>query len=179
MAALLQLSTLIDKLNARAGQLCDYLILIVCFISAGNAAMRYVFKWSTNGLLEIQWYLFAAIVLLGASYTLKRNEHVRVDVIYGMLSERKRMWIDAVGMVIFLLPVTIFMVFLSWPFFWRAFVGGDISMNAGGLLLWPVKLLIPLGFALLSLQAISELIKRSAALMGVIEQETKYEKPLQ
>ena len=179
MAALLRLSSLIDKLNEYVGRFCDYLILIVCFICAGNAMMRYVFKWSTNGFLEIQWYLFAAIVLLGASYTLKRNEHVRVDVIYGIISERRRLWIDAIGMVLFLLPVTAFMVFLSWPFFWTSFKSGEISMNAGGLLLWPVKAIVPLGFVLLSLQAISELIKRSAALMGLIELETRYEKPLQ
>ncbi len=179
MSTLLQISDAIDTLNERIGKFCDYLILIVCIVSAGNAAMRYLFRWSTNGLLEIQWYLFAAIVLLGASYTLKRNEHVRVDVIYGILSARQRLWVDAIGMVIFLLPVTVFMVFLSWPFFWRAFQSGEVSMNAGGLLLWPVKLIIPLGFFLLTLQAISELIKRCAALRGVIELETRYERPLQ
>ena len=179
MPALLRNRGLIDKLNEGIGKFCDYLILIVCLISAGNAIMRYAFNYSTNGFLEIQWYLFAAIVLLGASYTLKRNEHVRVDVLYGVISERKRLWIDAVGMVIFLLPVTIFMIFLSVPFFWRAFQSHEISMNAGGLLLWPVKAILPLGFFLLTLQAISELIKRSAALMGLIELETKYEKPLQ
>lgn len=179
MAGLLRLSGLIDRMNERIGHFCDYLILIVCLISAGNAIMRYAFNYSTNGFLEIQWYLFAAIVLLGASYTLKRNEHVRVDVVYGIVSERTRLWIDAVGMVIFLLPVTIFMIFLSWPFFLRSFQGGEVSMNAGGLILWPVKLITPLAFLLLTLQAISELIKRSAALMGIIELETKYEKPLQ
>ncbi len=179
MSTLLRISGMIDKLNEGIGKFCDYLILLVCVISAGNAIMRYAFNYSTNGFLEIQWYLFATIVLLGASYTLKRNEHVRVDVVYGIISERKRLWIDAVGMVIFLLPVTIFMIFLSVPFFWRAFQSNEISMNAGGLLLWPVKAILPLGFFLLTLQAISELIKRSAALMGLIELETKYEKPLQ
>ncbi len=179
MAALLRLSGLIDKMNERIGHLCDYLILIVCLISAGNAIMRYVFSFSTNAFLEIQWYLFGAVVLFGASYTLKRNEHVRVDVVYSIVSERKRLWIDALGMLFFLLPVTIFMIFLSVPIFLTSFRSGEVSMNAGGLTLWPAKILIPIGFFLLTLQAISEFIKRSAALMGVIELETKYEKPLQ
>ena len=179
MSGLLSLSRGIDWINERIGWICDYLILLVCLVSAGNALMRYLFNYSTNGFLEIQWYMFAAIVLLGASYTLKRNEHVRVDVIYGVVSERTRMWIDAIGMVVFLLPVTIYMIYLSFPFFQRSFSGSEMSMNAGGLLLWPVKLITPVAFALLSLQAISELIKRIAALGGYIEIETKYEKPLQ
>lgn len=179
MSGLLSLSRGIDWINERIGWICDYLILLVCLVSAGNALMRYLFNYSTNGFLEIQWYMFAAIVLLGASYTLKRNEHVRVDVIYGVVSERTRMWIDAIGMVVFLLPVTIYMIYLSFPFFQRSFLGSEMSMNAGGLLLWPVKLITPVAFALLSLQAISELIKRIAALGGFIELETKYEKPLQ
>ena len=179
MSALLHLSEVIDWISERVGWICDYLILIVCFISAGNATMRYAFNYSTNGFLEIQWYMFGAIVLLGASYTLKRNEHVRVDVVYSMISDRARLIIDAVGMVLFLLPVTIFMIFLSFPFFLRSFQSGEVSMNAGGLILWPAKILIPVGFILLTLQAISELIKRIAALRGTIELETKYEKPLQ
>lgn len=179
MTGLLSLSRWIDGLNERLGWICDYLVLLVCLVSAGNALMRYLFNYSTNGFLEIQWYMFAAIVLFGASYTLKRNEHVRVDVLYGSISERARLWIDAIGMVVFLLPVTIFMIFLSFPFFLRSFLGSEMSMNAGGLLLWPVKLMTPVAFALLTLQAISELIKRIAALRGLIELETKYEKPLQ
>ena len=179
MNSLLQLSRFIDWLNQKVGTICDYLILIVCFICAGNAIMRYAFNYSTNAFLEIQWYLFAAVVLLGASYTLKRNEHVRVDVLYSTVSERTRLWIDAIGMVAFLLPFTLVMLFLGAPFFWRAFLNGEVSMNAGGLILWPAKILIPLGFLLLSLQAVSELIKRIAALSGMIELETKYEKPLQ
>ena len=176
---LLRFSRWIDALNERIGWICDYLILIVCFVSAGNAVMRYVFSYSSNAYLEIQWYMFGAIVLLGASYTLKRNEHVRVDVVYSNLSERRRLIIDAIGFLCFMLPVTIFLIYLSVPVFLRSFGSREVSMNAGGLTLWPVKLLVPLGFTLLSLQGVSELIKRCAALAGVIELETKYEKPLQ
>jgi TRAP-type mannitol/chloroaromatic compound transport system permease small subunit len=123
--------------------------------------------------------MFGAVVLLGAPYTLKRNEHVRVDVIYSNLSARRRLIVDAVGFLCFMLPVTIFIIYLSVPVFLRSFASGEMSMNAGGLILWPAKLLVPLGFSLLTLQGISELIKRVAALEGVIELETKYEKPLQ
>ena len=179
MQFLLRLSRGIDALNQRVGYLCDYLILIVCFISAGNALMRYIFSYSSNGFLEIQWYLFGAVVLLGASYTLKRNEHVRVDVLYANLSERGRMMIDAVGLLCFMLPVMIFLIYLSLPVFLQSYASGERSANTGGLVLWPAKLLLPLGFFLLSLQGFSEFIKRCAALMGLIELETKYEKPLQ
>lgn len=179
MEVLLPVSRAIDALNEKVGQFCDYLILIVCFISGGNAIMRYLFSYSSNAFLEIQWYLFGAIVLLGASYTLKRNEHVRVDVLYANLSERGRLMIDAIGFLFFMLPVMVFLIYLSLPVFLRSFANGELSQNAGGLILWPAKLLLPLGFFLLTLQGISELIKRFAALEGVIELETKYEKPLQ
>jgi len=179
MDGLLRFSRWVDALNERIGWICDYLILIVCFVSAGNALMRYVFSYSSNSFLEIQWYMFGAVVLLGASYTLKRNEHVRVDVIYSNLSERRRLIVDAIGFLCFMLPVTIFIVYLSVPVFLRSFESKEVSMNAGGLILWPAKLLVPLGFSLLTLQGISELIKRVAALEGFITLETKYEKPLQ
>jgi TRAP-type mannitol/chloroaromatic compound transport system permease small subunit len=179
MDVLLRFSRLIDRISGRAGVLCEYLILIVCFISAGNAFMRYAISYSSNAYLEIQWYLFGVIVLLGGSYALLRNEHVRVDVVYSALSDRGRIFIDIIGIILFLIPMAFTMTFLSWPFFVRSFLSGEVSMNAGGLILWPIKFVLPLGFFLLLLQALSELIKRFAALQGLVKLETKYEKPLQ
>jgi TRAP-type mannitol/chloroaromatic compound transport system permease small subunit len=179
MDFLLRFSRTIDRISGGVGVLCEYLVLIVCFISAGNAFMRYAINYSSNAYLEIQWYLFGVIVLLGGSYALLRNEHVRVDVVYSALSDRGRIYIDIIGIILFLIPVASVMTFLSWPFFLRSFLSGEGSMNAGGLILWPVKFALPLGFFLLLLQAFSELIKRFAALRGLIALETKYEKPLQ
>ena len=179
MSGLLAISRFIDWLNERFGWVCDYMLAAACFISAGNAFMRYVFSYSSNAYLEIQWYLFGAAVMLGASYTLKRNEHVRVDVIYGQLSDRGRLWVDLFGFIIFLLPVTLIMLYLCVPIFQRSFASGEVSMNAGGLTLWPIKLMLPLGFFMLLLQTFSEIIKRISALSGLIELETKYTKPLQ
>lgn len=179
MSGLLAISRTIDWFNERFGWLCDYMLVAACFISAGNAFMRYAFNYSSNAYLEIQWYLFGAAVMLGASYTLKRNEHVRVDVIYGQLSDRGRLWVDLFGFILFLLPVTLVMLYLSTPFFMRSFNSGEVSMNAGGLTLWPIKMMLPLGFLLLFLQCLSEMIKRAAALGGHIVLETKYTKPLQ
>jgi TRAP-type mannitol/chloroaromatic compound transport system permease small subunit len=179
MGALLAFSRAVDWLNERFGRIADYCVLAACLISAGNATVRYLLSYSTNGLLEIQWYLFGAVVLLGAPYTLKMNEHVRVDLVYMMLSPRGRLWIDTLGFILILIPAGIFLTFLSWPFFWQAFVSDEVSQNAGGLTLWPAKLLLPLGFALLTIQGISELFKRLAALHGDIKVETDYEKPLQ
>jgi len=179
MGGLLALSRGIDWLNERFGRVADYCVLFACLISAGNATVRYMFSYSTNGLLEIQWYLFGALVLLGASYTLQKNEHVRVDLIYMAVSPRARLWIDTIGFVVILIPAGIYLTVLSFPFFWQAFLSNEMSQNAGGLILWPAKLLLPLGFGLLTLQGVSELIKRVAALSGAIEIETTYEKPLQ
>jgi TRAP-type mannitol/chloroaromatic compound transport system permease small subunit len=179
MSGLLAVSRAIDKLNERFGWLCDYILVAACFISAGNAFMRYAFSYSSNAYLEIQWYLFGAAVMLGASYTLKRNEHVRVDIIYGQLSDRGRLWVDLLGFIVFMIPVTLIMLYLSLPFFQRSFASGEVSMNAGGLTLWPIKLMLPLGFFMLFLQTMSEIIKRMAALNGLIVLETKYTKPLQ
>jgi TRAP-type mannitol/chloroaromatic compound transport system permease small subunit len=173
------LSTAIDALNERIGWIADWLVLLSCVISAGNAISRYAFSLSSNAYLEIQWYMFAGMVLLGAPYTLKMNEHVRVDLIYASVSERKQLWIDAIGIVLFLLPVMIFLTWLSWPYFWSSFQSGEGSTNAGGLILWPVKLLIPVGFFLMILQGISELIKRIAALRGIKKLEAKYVAPQQ
>lgn len=179
MGALLAISRAIDWFNERFGRVADYCVLAACLISAGNATVRYIFSYSTNGLLEIQWYLFGAVVLLGAPYTLKMNEHVRVDLVYMMLSPRGRLWLDAAGFTLILIPAGIYLTLLSWPFFWQALISDEVSQNAGGLILWPAKLLLPLGFALLTVQGISELIKRIAALRGLLEIETDYEKPLQ
>ena len=179
MTSLLAASRVIDRINSGFGKICDYLILLVCFISAGNALMRYTFNYSSNAYLEIQWYLFGAVVLLGGAFTFLRNEHVRVDVIYSQLSDRGRLLIDTFGIILFLLPAATILSYLSWPFFLSSLRSGEVSMNAGGLILWPIKLVLPVGFTLLVLQGLSELIKRVAALRGVIQLETKYEKPLQ
>jgi len=179
MQALLSLSSGIDAVSKKLGQISDYLVLLCALISAGNAMVRYLFDYSSNGWLEIQWYMFAGMVLLGASYTLKMNEHVRVDLVYGWVSDRTRLWIDIVGIIVFLLPVTAYFTYACWPFFYSSFVGDEMSSNASGLIRWPVKLLLVVGFGFLFLQGISELIKRIAALIGVVKIDTHYEKPLQ
>lgn len=179
MQALLALSRAIDALNEKFAVVANWLVLWACLISAGNAASRYLFSASSNAWLEVQWYLFAGMVLLGGPYTLKMNEHVRVDLLYGMVSERTRIWIDIVGGVLFLLPICLILTYFTWPWFVESWTIGETSMNAGGLLRWPVKLMLPVGFALMALQGVSEIIKRIAALEHVIDVEFKYEKPLQ
>ena len=179
MAGLLKFSALIDRVSEIVGKFAGYLVLACCLISAGNACIRYAFNYSSNGWLEIQWYLFAFIVLLGAPHTLRLNEHVRVDLIYGAVSDRKRLWIDAIGLVIFLIPACLFLAWLSWPFFSLSFMQGEVSSNAGGLIRWPVKFIIVSGFVLLAFQGLSELIKRIAGLTGTLQVDTTYEKPLQ
>lgn len=179
MGALLSLSRGIDAISKLVGLVAEYLVLLCALISAFNAMSRYFFHASSNGWLEIQWYLFAYVVLLGASYTLRNNGHVRVDLIYGNVGPAKRLWIDIFGLLVFLLPVTAYLTYLCWPFFHEAYLNGEMSLNAGGLIRWPVKLLLVLGFGLLFLQGISELIKRIGALTGQIQVDTVYEKPLQ
>ncbi len=179
MSVFLAASRLIDSISEFMGKLSEYMVLFCCLISAGNAIVRYAFNYSSNGWLEIQWYLFAFVVLLGASHALRNNEHVRVDLIYGSVSDRAKIWIDIVGLILFLIPVCIFLTWVSWPFFALSYRQGEISGNAGGLIRWPVKLVLVAGFALLSLQGVSELIKRVAAVTGHISIDTKYEKPLQ
>jgi TRAP-type mannitol/chloroaromatic compound transport system permease small subunit len=176
---LLKLSRWIDRLNEEFGAVANWLVLLACLISAGNAASRYLFSASSNAWLEIQWYMFAGMVLLGAPYTLKMNEHVRVDLIYGMVSERTRIWIDIIGGFLFLLPICVILTYFTWPWFVESWQIGEISSNAGGLIRWPVKLMLPIGFGLMALQGVSEIIKRIAALEHVIEADFKYEKPLQ
>jgi len=179
MTVLLGLSRAIDWVNTQIAVIANWLVLLACLISAGNAASRYLISVSSNGWLEIQWYMFAGMVLLGAPYTLKRNEHVRVDLIYGMVSERTRIWIDIIGGFLFLLPICVILTLFTWPWFLESWHLNEGSSNAGGLIRWPVKLLLPVGFGLMALQGISEIIKRIAALEHVIDIEFKYEKPLQ
>jgi len=162
----MRLAALIDAVNERVGKTVYWLVLVAVLVSAGNAIIRKVFNMSSNAFLELQWYLFSAVFLFGAGFTLLRNEHVRIDVIAGRLSPRAQAWIDIFGTVFFLLPMTLLFVWLSWPIFIRTYTHGEISTNAGGLLIWPARLMVPIGFALLSLQGFSELVKRIAFLTG-------------
>jgi TRAP-type mannitol/chloroaromatic compound transport system permease small subunit len=166
MNFLLQFSRLIDGISEAVGRAATWLILIVVIISAGNAVSRFSMNLSSNAMLEIQWYLFSAIFLLSAAYVLKRNEHIRIDVIAGRLSERAQNWIDVFGILIFLLPMALLIAYLSWPVFMNVWTTNEGSPNPGGLIRWPVRLLMPIGFALLILQGVSELIKRLAFLAG-------------
>lgn len=179
MKGLLAISRAIDWINDQFGVVANWCVLIACLISAGNAASRYMFSASSNAWLEIQWYLFGAMVLLGGPYVLKVNEHVRVDLVFNSVSERTRIWIDILGGFLFLLPICLILIYFTWPWFVESWRINETSTNAGGLVRWPVKLLLPVGFALMALQGISEIIKRIAALEHVIDIEFKYEKPLQ
>jgi len=169
MKYLLSLSRLIDKISTVVGKVTMWLILATTLISAGNAIVRKAFDMSSNGLLEIQWYLFAAVFMLGAGYGLLCNSHVRIDFISARLSDRARNWIDVFGIVFVLIPFCILLINLSWPFFVNAYTNGEMSQNAGGLIRWPVYLLVPVGFMLLMLQGVSELIKRIAFLRGLLD----------
>lgn len=166
MAPLLSLSRLIDMISTWVGKLTMWLILATTLISAGNALVRKIFNSSSNGLLEIQWYLFAAVFMLGAGYGLLKNSHVRIDFISTKLSDRTRNWVDVVGILAVLFPFCLISISLGWTFFAQALASGEMSQNAGGLIRWPAYALIPLGFALLMLQGVSELIKRLAFLTG-------------
>ena len=179
MQALLAVGRSIDRLSASFAAVANYLVLAAALVSAGNATVRYLFNMSSNGWLEIQWYMFGGMVFFGAAHTLRLNEHVRVDVIYSLISDRARLWVDTIGFTVFLLPISAYLTYLSWGFFWASFTSQEVSMNAGGLILWPAKMLLPIGFALLFLQGFSELVKRIAALRGVIALDTHYEKPVQ
>ncbi|MFH1044286.1 MAG: TRAP transporter small permease subunit [Pseudomonadota bacterium] len=172
MKLLLRLSALIDALNERVGHLSYWLILVAVLISAANATMRYAFNMSSNAWLEIQWYLFSAVFLFCAGYALLHNQHVRIDVISGHLSKRARAWIDVLGTLFFLLPMAIAIMWMSWPVFVDAYEHHEVSTNAGGLIVWPGRLMLPVGFFLLILQGISELIKRVAFLRGLIPDPT-------
>lgn len=167
MNILLFLSRGIDWFNEKVGEFVCWLILIAVLISAGNAIARKLFNLSSNAFLEVQWYLFSAVFLLAAGYTLLRNEHVRIDVLSQRWSPRARAWIDIVGSLLFLLPIGVTIGWLSWPMFLESFTRHEVSVNAGGLVRWPAKLLIPIGFFLLCLQGLSEFIKRIAFLQGL------------
>lgn len=172
MQALLKLSRGIDRLNALVGRYVIWLILFATIISGVNAVVRKVFHTSSNAFLEVQWYLFAASFLLAAGYTLLEKEHVKVDVINSKLSLRTRVWIDVMGFALFLTPMCLLVLYYGTPFFLQAWNTGEMSSNAGGLIRWPVYLMMPLGFALLLLQGVSEFIKRIAFLMGLIDDPT-------
>ena len=179
VGGLLKVSRVIDAINDQFGTLANWLVLFACLISTGNAIARYAFSTSSNAWLEVQWYMFAGMVLLGGPYTLKVNEHVRVDLIYSALSERARIWIDIVGCLLFLLPICVILVYFTWPWFVESWRIDETSSNAGGLIRWPVKLILPVGFALMALQGVSELIKRIEALIHHHRLQFEYEKPLQ
>jgi TRAP-type mannitol/chloroaromatic compound transport system permease small subunit len=166
--ALLALSRLVDRVTERIGHWIYWLVLAAVLISAANAVVRKAFNFSSNSFLEIQWYLFSAIFLFLAGYTLKNNEHVRIDIITGRFSARVRAMIDIFGTLFFLLPMAFLIMWLSWPVFVDAYVRNEVSTNAGGLIIWPARLLVPVGFFLLIVQALSELIKRIAFLKGLI-----------
>lgn len=175
MQLLLGLSRLIDKFNELVGQSVRWLVLGAVLISAGNAIVRKMFNVSSNALLEIQWYLFAGVFMLGAGYAFLRNVHVRIDFISSKLSKRANTIIDILGIIVFLIPLCLILMKLSWPFFYNALVTSEMSSNAGGLIRWPVLALIPLGFAILLAQALSELVKRVAYLQGIIPEPISVE----
>ncbi|MBI1244166.1 MAG: TRAP transporter small permease subunit [Alphaproteobacteria bacterium] len=166
MSGLMQLSRLIDRLNALVGRGIYWFVLAAVLVSSINATIRYSFHQSSNAWLELQWYLFAAVFLLGAGYTLLHNEHIRIDVVNSHLSRRTQIWIDIFGTILFLLPFTILIMYLSWPIAVNSIVSNEQSSDAGGLVRWPARLLVPVGFFLLVIQALSELIKRIAFLTG-------------
>ena len=166
---LLAFSRGIDALTVRLGKITAWAIVVAIVVSAANAIIRKVFGTSSNAWLELQWYLFGAVFMLCAAWTLKDNEHIRIDIVVSRFSKRTRDWIDVLGHVLFLLPFVAVMIWLSWPFFWRSYHSGEISTNAGGLIIWPAKALILLGFMVLLLQWASELIKRVAVMRGEIE----------
>ena len=170
MGALIKVSGAIDALSEWIGKLIMWLVLATVLISAGNAVMRKAFDIGSNASLEIQWYLFAAVFMLGSGYVFLKNAHVRIDFVSSKLGKRTNTVIDILGIVIFTIPLSLILVYLSWPVFERAWVSGEVSQNAGGLIRWPVLLLIPVGFSILALQSISELIKRVAYLQGLREE---------
>ena len=179
MSALLKLSLAVDWMSERIGRLASVAVLLAALISAGNAFVRYLLDIGSNGWLEIQWYLFAGIVMLGAPVVLRLNEHVRVDLIYGKLKGNGPVYVDLFGLIFFLMPVMLLMVYLSWPLLTKMYITHEMSNNAGGLVRWPAMLMLPLGFGLMVLQGLSEIVKRICYLQGTYEMDTHYEKPVQ
>ena len=174
MKGLLSLSALIDRVNEIIGKAMGAAILAAVLISAGNAVIRKAFNMSSNSWLELQWYLFGAAFMLAAAYTLKQNEHIRIDILYGAFSRRTQHWIDLLGHIFFLMPFVLLMSFMLVPYAWRAFQNGDISTNSGGLVIWPARALLALGFILLSFQGVSEIIKKIAVMRGDIDDPTPF-----
>lgn len=174
MAALLALSRAIDRLTEFVGKWVSWLILVSILVSATNAVIRKAFNVSSNAWLELQWYLFGAAFLLAAAYTLRQNEHIRIDIVYGMFSRRKQHWIDLFGHVFFLMPFVILMISYFVPYFLLSFRSGEVSTNAGGLIIWPAKALLLIGFSLLGIQGISEIIKKVAIMRGDMEDPTPF-----
>jgi TRAP-type mannitol/chloroaromatic compound transport system permease small subunit len=164
---------MIDRMNEFVGKWIAWLVLAAVVVSATNAVIRKIFNMSSNAFLEIQWYFFAAVFLLCSGYTLLRNDHVKIDVILHLLQKRKQIWVDIIGIIFFLFPFVVAVVVLSWPLVLTALETHEMSQNAGGLVRWPVYLLLPVGFTLLGIQGISELIKRFAFLKGLIDDPTK------
>lgn len=169
MQVLLALSRLIDRINETIGKSVAWLILIAIFVSAVNASVRKLFNTSSNAWLELQWYLYGAAFMLAAAYTLKQNEHIRIDIVYGRWSRRTRHWIDLFGHVFFLMPFVLLMTWFFTPYVLQSFRSQEVSTNAGGLIIWPAKALLLIGFAQLSLQGFSEIIKKIAVMRGLIE----------
>ena len=168
MQALLVISRGIDRVTAFIGKSVMWLILLAVLVSSGNAIVRKLFNWSSNSLLEMQWYLFGAAFMGAAAYTLQQNEHIRIDVFYGTRTRRTQHWIDLLGHMFFTLPFVVLMTWLLVPYAWQAFRSGQISTNAGGLIIWPARAILAAGFALLISQAISEIIKKIAVMQGLI-----------
>ena len=179
MSAFLKFAAGMDWVSEKFGKFAGYTVLAASLISAANALVRYGFDFSNNAFLEIQWYLFAATVMLGAPVVLRFNEHVRVDIIYGKLRGKGPVFVDLFGLIFFLLPVMGLLTWLTWPFFWNMFVTKEMSGNIGGLIRWPAGLLLPLGFGAMFLQGVAEIIKRVAYLNGSYAMTTHYEKPVQ
>ena len=179
MDAALAVAHGIDRINVWLGRIAAWAMFISCMVSAGNATVRYLINLSSNAWLEIQWYLFAVCVLMGAAAVLKVNEHVRVDVMYSRYAERRKAWVDLLGIIFFMIPATAMLAWMSWPWFLDSWSLMERSSNEGGLIRWPVKILLPVGFFFLTLQGISEIIKRIGFLRGVYPMDTHYERPLQ
>jgi TRAP-type mannitol/chloroaromatic compound transport system permease small subunit len=175
MRGLLALSRLIDAVNGAVGRSISWLILVVVLVSAGNAISRKFLHSSSNAWLELQWYLFGALFLLASGYTLLKNDHVRVDILAQKLSKRKQIWIEIFGIVFFLMPMALVIMWFGWPMFWDSWVSNETSSNSGGLIRWPVKLLIPVGFCLLIAAGVSHLIKCAAFLRGLGPDPTRRE----
>ncbi len=179
MSRLLRFARYVDTINDRVAIVAAYLVLFACLVSGANAMVRYALDRGSNAWLELQWYLFAGIVMLGTAKVLRVNGHIRVDIIYGGRSSRAKAIIDLLGLSVFLVPTALLMIYLSWPFVLDSYLSSEMSSNAGGLIRWPFKVLLPVGFALLAIQGAAEIVKRIAYLRGELQMDTHYDRPLQ